>query len=60
MDVMSSAFAIAFIPEYLRNADAVRFWRRVVGGYTRGKYQERIVNGEVHQVFDSGAPPRGA
>jgi len=48
------------ISEYLRNADAVRFWRRVVGGYTRGNFQERIVNGEVHQVFDSGAPPRPA
>ncbi len=44
------------ISEYLRNADAVRFWRRVVAGYTRGSYQERIVNDEVHQVFDSGAP----
>src|SRR6202047_5055715 len=42
------------ISEYLRNADAVSFWRRVVASYTRGSYQERIVNGEVHQVFDSG------
>ena len=42
------------ITEYLRNADAVSFWRRVVASYTRGGYQERIVNGEVHQVFDSG------
>ena len=48
------------ITEYLRNADAVRFWRRVVGLYTRGNFQERIVNGEVHQMFDSGAPPRPA
>jgi predicted acetyltransferase len=48
------------ITEYLRNADAVRFWRRVVGAYTRGNYQERVVNGEVHQMFDSGAPPRPA
>lgn len=46
------------ITEYLRNAEAVRFWRRVVGAYTRGHYQERIVNGEVRQVFDSGAPAR--
>jgi predicted acetyltransferase len=42
------------ITEYLRNADAVKFWRRVVGSYTRGSYTEKIVNGEVHQVFDSG------
>ena len=41
------------ITEYLRNADAVSFWRRVVSSYTRGSYQERIVNGEVRQVFDS-------
>jgi hypothetical protein len=25
----------------------------VVSSYTRGSYQERIVNDEVHQVFDS-------
>jgi len=41
------------ITEYLRNAEAVNFWRRVVSSYTRGSYQERIVNDEVHQVFDS-------
>ena len=44
------------INEYLRNAGAVSFWRRVVAGYTRGSYQERIVNGEVRQVFDSARP----
>ena len=44
------------ISEYLRNGAAVNFWRRVVAGYTRGTYQERIVNGEVHQVFDSAKP----
>jgi predicted acetyltransferase len=49
------------ISEYLRNTAAVSFWRRVVASYTRGTYQERIVNGEVHQVFDSGKPsPRTA
>jgi len=42
------------ITEYLRNAGAVSFWRRVVAKYTRGSYQERIVNGEVRQVFESG------
>jgi len=36
------------ISEYLRNATAVSFWRRVVASYTQGSYQERIVNGEVH------------
>jgi predicted acetyltransferase len=44
------------ISEYLRNTAAVSFWRRVVASYTRGTYQERIVNGEVHQVFDSERP----
>jgi predicted acetyltransferase len=43
------------ITEYLRNAAAVSFWRRVVGGYTQGRYSERVMNGEVHQVFVSGA-----
>lgn len=42
------------ITEYLRNASAVSFWRRVVASYTRGNYRERIVNGEVRQTFDSG------
>lgn len=42
------------ITEYLRNASAVSFWRRVVAGYTRGNYRERIVNGEVRQTFESG------
>ena len=42
------------ITEHLRNAGAVNFWRRVVAAYTRGSYQERIVNGEVRQVFESG------
>jgi predicted acetyltransferase len=42
------------ISEYLRNAGAVDFWRRVVAGHTGGRYQERVVNGEVHQVFVSG------
>ena len=44
------------ITEYLRNAEAVSFWRRVVARYTQGRYQERIINGEVHQVFDSAKP----
>ena len=44
------------ITEYLRNTGAVSFWRRVVAAYTQGHYQERVVNGEVHQVFVSGKP----
>ncbi|HVW70177.1 MAG TPA: GNAT family N-acetyltransferase [Steroidobacteraceae bacterium] len=41
------------ITEYMRNAGAVSFWRRVVAAYTHGSYQERIINGEVRQVFES-------
>lgn len=40
--------------EYLRNPGAVHFWRRVVSRYTQGKYQERVVNGEVRQSFETG------
>jgi predicted acetyltransferase len=43
------------ITEHLINAAAVKFWRRVVAAYTGSKYQERIVNGEVHQRFESGS-----
>jgi predicted acetyltransferase len=46
------------ITQYLRNAGAVSFWRRVLTRYTSGNYQERIVNDEVRQVFDSGRAPR--
>jgi predicted acetyltransferase len=42
------------ITEHVRNDPAVQFWRQVVGGYSAGKYQERIVNGEVQQRFVSG------
>jgi predicted acetyltransferase len=42
------------ITEYLRNPVAVAFWRRVVANYTQGRYQERVTNGEVRQVFESG------
>lgn len=41
------------INEYLRNPIAVNFWRRVVGAYTGGQYEERIVNGEVRHLFQS-------
>ena len=42
------------ITEYLRNPVAVAFWRRVVANYTQGRFQERVLNGEVRQVFESG------
>jgi len=43
------------ITQHLRNTTAVEFWRRVVAAYTGGKYQERMLNGEVHQRFESGS-----
>ncbi len=45
------------IVEYLRNPGAVRFWRRVVSGYTQGRFEERVLNGEVRQVFESARRP---
>jgi predicted acetyltransferase len=39
------------VTEYLRNTGAVNFWRKVISAYTRGRYTERIVDGEVRQVF---------
>jgi predicted acetyltransferase len=54
--ILSRFAGVWEISEYLRNTVAVNFWRRVVASYTRGTYQERIVNGEVHQVFDSAKP----
>lgn len=44
------------IAEYQRNPTAVSFWRRVVAAYTGGRYEERVLNGEVHQTFESGIP----
>jgi predicted acetyltransferase len=41
------------VTEYLRNPGAISFWRRVIATYTRGRYQERVINGEVRQLFDS-------
>jgi predicted acetyltransferase len=46
------------ISEHVRNTTAVKFWRRVVTGYTQGKFQERIFNGEVQQHFASGPQRR--
>jgi len=48
------------ITEYLRNPGAVNFWRRVVAQYTRGRYDERVANGEVRQAFLSGTTRRDA
>jgi predicted acetyltransferase len=41
------------IVEYSRNPNAVKFWRNVVAGFTRGDFRERNANGEVRQYFTS-------
>ncbi|MBS0394324.1 MAG: GNAT family N-acetyltransferase [Proteobacteria bacterium] len=45
------------IVEAAANEEAVRFWRRTVMQYTRGRYDERVRDGEVHQRFQSSNSP---
>jgi predicted acetyltransferase len=45
------------VAEALANTDAVGFWRRVVTAYTRGRYDERVADGEVRQRFTSSNTP---
>jgi predicted acetyltransferase len=42
------------ITEFVHNKTAVSFWRAILNEYTGGKFQERVLHGEVHQVFTSG------
>ena len=41
------------IVEYDRNPGAVAFWRRVLMVYSKGRFTERVRNGEVRQRFTS-------
>ena len=41
------------ITEFAYNRTAVSFWRSILNEYTGGKFQERVVHGEVHQLFTS-------
>lgn len=41
------------ILEYQRNPASVNFWRRVIDGYSKGGFTERVRNGEVRQRFKS-------
>jgi predicted acetyltransferase len=45
------------IVEATANDSAVRFWRRTVMDYTRGRYDERVRDGEVRQRFQSSNSP---
>jgi predicted acetyltransferase len=41
------------ISELARNAAAIRFWRRVIGEYSGGRYDEASGPGEVRQIVDT-------
>ncbi|MDE2296464.1 MAG: GNAT family N-acetyltransferase [Gammaproteobacteria bacterium] len=41
------------VVEYLRNPTSVRFWRRVLADYCRGRFDERSRHGEVRHRFRS-------
>jgi predicted acetyltransferase len=41
------------VTESTRNREAVAFWRNVIGGYTRGRYRERVAGGEIQHTFSS-------
>jgi predicted acetyltransferase len=48
------------VSEASANRDAVNFWRQTVMVYTRGRYDERVRDGEVRQSFvSSNAPTLG-
>ena len=41
------------VAEASANGEAVKFWRQVIMGFTRGRYDERVRDGEVRQRFQS-------
>jgi predicted acetyltransferase len=45
------------VAEASTNAEAVNFWRRTIMQYTRGRYDERVRDGEVRQHFLSSNSP---
>ncbi len=45
------------VSESTRNGAAVAFWRRVISRWTRGRYQERLADGEVRHSFTSPPTP---
>jgi len=45
------------ITEATSNSHAVIFWRQIVMSYTRGRYDERVRDGEVRQIFVSTNAP---
>ena len=45
------------VTESTGHAGAIAFWRRVIGAHTRGRYRERLADGEVQHRFDSSRRP---
>jgi predicted acetyltransferase len=45
------------VAEEMINKEAVKFWRQTVMQYTRGRYDERVRDGEVRQRFLSSNSP---
>ena len=47
------------VTESTRHRAAIAFWRNVIAGYTRGRFREGSVSGEVQHTFSSSRPPSG-
>lgn len=47
------------VTESTRHRDAVAFWRKVIAGYTRGRFAERLADGEVRHSFRRPPHPAG-
>ena len=41
------------VTQMARNLPAVKFWRRVIGEYTGGRYEEASLDGSPRQVFST-------
>ncbi len=41
------------IAELARNVPAISFWRRVIGEYSQGRYEETVTASEVRQIVDT-------
>lgn len=48
------------VTESSGNRGAVAFWRKVISGWTRGRYRERLADGEVRHSFTSPPPSPAA
>jgi len=48
------------VSELVRNEAAIRFWRRVIGEHTGGRFEESADADELRQTFRSPGPQRAA